>query len=205
MNCESAQIGALWLDELGRLTSHVLHDLRNGLQGVAVNLEVIRSRADAGKFTTDQLMPFASNAVREFEMISQRFEALAALARAEPGEPDVGSTLETLAALLRGYGKAPLRVERSEVPAQTAISHAALRFILSRAIMPAIRAGATVQCRVAARVPTTVQLQFAEREVNGPDEEVKQVAEELHVVMDMDGNELALTFPTKLRSDTVLA
>jgi len=34
--------GALWADALEALANHVAHDFRNALNGVAVNLEVVR-------------------------------------------------------------------------------------------------------------------------------------------------------------------
>ena len=41
-------LSALWLVTLQRLTDRTAHDIRNALNGVAVNLEVVRSRAARG-------------------------------------------------------------------------------------------------------------------------------------------------------------
>jgi hypothetical protein len=49
--------------ELNRLA----HDVKNALNGVAVNLEVVRTRAARGVSDPDQIVPFLDNATQQLD------------------------------------------------------------------------------------------------------------------------------------------
>src|SRR4051812_21248311 len=62
---------ALWADTLQSLANVVAHDLRNALNAVAVNLEVVRSRSARGA-EASAIAPFAATAANNFETAPQR-------------------------------------------------------------------------------------------------------------------------------------
>jgi signal transduction histidine kinase len=76
-----------WLGILQGLASRVAHEIKNPLNAVAVNLEVVRSRCERGKFEPAAVLPFAEAAAGELERVSRLVDALLALAR--PAQPEL--------------------------------------------------------------------------------------------------------------------
>jgi signal transduction histidine kinase len=75
-----------WLGALQSLAARVAHEIRNPLNAVAVNLEVVRSRCERGTADAHALLPFATAAAGELERVSRLVDALLALARPGRGE-----------------------------------------------------------------------------------------------------------------------
>jgi signal transduction histidine kinase len=90
-----------WLATLQQLTGAVAHELRNALNGVAVNLEVVRSRSGRDGVPASALGSFAGSASGQLEQVIQMTDALMALARAGQEPVTVGRTADQVAALVR--------------------------------------------------------------------------------------------------------
>ncbi len=201
-----SRVSTLWLDEFGRLTSHVLHGLRNGLQGVGINLEVIRSRTEHGAASSGDLRSFAMNASRQFEEVSAQVEALAFLSKEVPGAggAEVDATIRAIATLLNAGGKGKVSLVEVLQTARAAVSPMAARLILTHMIMAASKAGANVTCAVRSVQPVAVELLLDPAVPPVLDEEVLAVAQALHIRIVAAAASFTLTFPTTLSSDTVL-
>jgi signal transduction histidine kinase len=87
----------LWLAILQRSLSRASHDVRDALNGVSVNLEVIRSRASRPGSAAAQVAPFAEAAGQQVERLTTLIEALLALGRSERGTTDVFFALRQMA------------------------------------------------------------------------------------------------------------
>ena len=70
-----------WLGALQSLAARVAHEIRNPLNAVAVNLEVVRSRCERGSVDPPAVLPFATAAAGELERVSRLVDALLAVAR----------------------------------------------------------------------------------------------------------------------------
>jgi signal transduction histidine kinase len=70
-----------WVGALQGLAGRVAHEIKNPLNAVAVNLEVVRSRCEQGHVEAPAILPFATAAAGELERVSRLVEALLALAR----------------------------------------------------------------------------------------------------------------------------
>ncbi len=70
-----------WLRALQHLSGRVAHEIRNPLNAVAVNLEVVRSRCTRQTVEPAAVLPFATAAAGELERASRLIDALLALAR----------------------------------------------------------------------------------------------------------------------------
>ena len=92
-------VRVLWLATLQRLCAGAAHDVKDSLNGVSVNLEVIRSRAARPALAAATLAPFASAAGQQLERLTTLLEALLAVGRTERAPVDVGVTLARVAAL----------------------------------------------------------------------------------------------------------
>jgi len=209
-------LSELWLEELGQLTGHALHALRNGLQGVAVNLEVIRSRVERTAATSDSaesgatvtsspdLRTFAANASRQFEDVSLRIESLAFLCRQPSGEPELSDILNALAALVRTRDRQPLTVLGDSGDSRVAADPVAVRLLLTRLTLPAVKSGALVRCEVKIGSFVSVDLLYEPENAGGPRPDDIAIANAAHISMKERPGGWTLTFPSTLRSDTVL-
>ena len=140
------ELDGLWAETYRELLNRSAHELKGALNGIALNLEVLRSRIDAGKLEQRALGPFAEAAYREFETATARAEALMALGREHRGQspPDVAMTLKQLATLLVPAAKAEqveLAVEGYDVSAPTSAAPEAVRLALARGLLALIKEG----------------------------------------------------------------
>jgi hypothetical protein len=96
----SREIDALWLDALYRLVGRSAHELKGALNGVSVNQEVIRSRAEKANMMAASLSSFAAAASEQLDMVISLTEALLGLTRKGPEPTNVGVEVRRIAILL---------------------------------------------------------------------------------------------------------
>ncbi len=160
VNESNDHLSALWLSTLQVLTDSVVHDIRNALNGVAVNLEVVRSRSARGSDGAS-IAPFATAAAAQFETVTGQADALIALVRLDKEGRDVAVLLGRLAALL---GKpADGGFFRVEVPtasgALTGAPDTAVRLALVASLLAGRGRESPVTCRLGTEGPPTVYIQ----------------------------------------------
>jgi len=90
---------SLWLGALGRLAGRSAHELKNPLNGLALNLEVVRSRSARAGTDGSALAAYAEAAVGELARTIPRVEALLALARPLPNPVDLRLAIQPLLVL----------------------------------------------------------------------------------------------------------
>jgi hypothetical protein len=95
----AADAGALWLAALQRALGRAAHDVKDALNGVSVNLEVIRSRAARADAQASTVAPFADAAAQQLDRLTGLLDAVLALGRSEREPADVGITLRRVATL----------------------------------------------------------------------------------------------------------
>src|SRR5215210_5997522 len=94
-----ADAGVLWLAALQRALGRASHDLKDALNGVSVNLEVVRSRARRADAPASAVAPFAEAAAQQLDRLTALLDAVLALGRSERAPADVGITLKRVAAV----------------------------------------------------------------------------------------------------------
>ena len=92
-------VGALWLLTLQRAVGRASHDVKDALNGVSVNLEVIRSRAARPDAPATSLVQFGEAAGQQLERLTILLDAVLALARVERAPADVAATLRRVVAV----------------------------------------------------------------------------------------------------------
>src|SRR5689334_18057368 len=159
----AGDVGALWLTTQQSIASRVAHEYMNTLNGVAVNLEVVRSRlARAAAAGPDAKGPtanvFAETASGEFERLSAQSIALLALLRPVREPADVRAVAMQLAVILalaagRDGGKFTLD-GTDEGQARTSVGGEMVRLVVARAALSAFGDGGAheVRCTVTAAV-----------------------------------------------------
>lgn len=97
---------SLWLGALGRLAGRAAHELKNPLNGLALNLEVVRSRTVRAGTDGAALAPYAAAAASELERAIPLVEALLVLARPLSVPVDLRSAIQPLLVLYRAIALA---------------------------------------------------------------------------------------------------
>ena len=166
MTRKAEHLAALWLATLQRLTDQTAHDIRNALNGVAVNLEVVRSRSARGADGT-KIAPFATAAAAQLEVLTGQADALVTLLRSPAAITDLGELLGRLVALARGSGKGSveLDVPMDSGSVTTGVDPTAARLVLAAALLGALGREATVVCRLGTDEAATV---YIECDAGGP-------------------------------------
>ena len=90
---------SLWLGALGRLAGRAAHELKNPLNGLALNLEVVRSRSARTGTQGSALAPYAAAAANELERAIPLVEALLVLARPLSSPVDLRVAMQPLVVL----------------------------------------------------------------------------------------------------------
>jgi hypothetical protein len=139
-----------WLRTLQRVVDLAAHEIKDSLNGVTLNLEVVRSRAQK-EGASAALAPFAEAASSQLETLSERAEALLFLARPrrKGSQSDVAQTLRHLAVLLVPAAKADgarLEVVGWDKPAPTAAGPEAIRLALAAGLIGLMEMGGNGRC-----------------------------------------------------------
>jgi signal transduction histidine kinase len=147
----SRDADALWLETLQQLCGVAAHELKGALNGVSVNLEVVRSRSDR-EGAASGLAKFAINASTQLEAAIAMTEALLSLARSGREPADVGTVARQIGALVGPVVRAKggtfdLTVD-AEVPGLSGAPISLVRTAVGRAFLAAASAGTPVSGRV---------------------------------------------------------
>jgi signal transduction histidine kinase len=204
----SGEVERLWLAALEKLTGNVAHELRNALNGVAVNLEVVRSRSAREGVAASALGSYAASASEQLEQVIAMTDALMALTRAADGSAAVGRIADRVAALVRpplvaAGGSLELAVEgdgMTKVPVEAA------RLFIAAALQCAVETaggegggakGKPVVLAVAVRPAGAVALSIEGKFRTPPqlDDAVSQLATEYGVGIHPTESSITLTFP----------
>ena len=128
----------LWLRTLEDVVNRAAHEVKDSLNGVSLNLEVIRSRSSAAYASAESFSAFAESATEQLDHLSARTEAVLFLARPAREPADVAVTLTHLASLLVPTAKSEggsLVVEGHATSAPTAAPGQATRLALAAGLL----------------------------------------------------------------------
>ena len=150
-----AEVPALWLQVLQTLARGAAHEIRGALNGVAVNLEVVRMRSERPE-ASGAAGPFLGNALEQLDLLTARTEALLDIARPPATPFDVRSAARRLVALLEPAARASggtleLADESDGVPAITSADPASARLALAAAMLRTEGGDEPLLCRIVVR------------------------------------------------------
>jgi signal transduction histidine kinase len=142
VSAAAEDVSALWLSLLQRAMGRASHDVKDALNGVSVNLEVIRSRAGRADAPASAVAPFAEAAAQQFDRLTTLLEAVLTLTRSERTPADVGVTLRRVGALCGASASsadAAVRIEASGADsAVTSIRGDVVRIALMAPLLDAV-------------------------------------------------------------------
>ena len=190
-------LDALWLDMLQRVSSRAAHELKGALNGVSVNLEVVRSRAENAKAAASTVSRYAHVASEQLGLVIALSEALLRLGRA-PREPyDAAAEVRDLFTLLEPAARAAggaLEMTGSMDAAETTAAPAAARIALAAAMLAGSEGRARVQLS-AEGTSWTMRVERVDGEAARIDEEVIAAVAEAGVRLECQTTVICVTLP----------
>jgi hypothetical protein len=194
-------LDGLWWETLQRVIDVAAHEVKDALNGVSVNLEVIRSRSGRRPSNPTSVVDFAEAASGQFEALSERVEAVLFLSRPHKpaGAPvDVSLTLRHLGSLLAPAAKAnggSLGVEGSDKAATTSAPAAATRLALATPLLSLIKEGGRGRCQLEPGQETVVRFSHESAGTCSLDPAVAEALAEYEIQNKRSGSDLLLIFP----------
>ena len=195
--------GVLWLAALQRALERAAHDVKDALNGVSVNLEVVRSRASRADAAASSIAPFADAAAHQLDRLTALLDAVLALGRSERGPSDVGITLRRVVALCSASNAASdARVTFREAlvgEARTGVASDAVRLALTAPLLDVVasRRGESrdpVVCELTGDGDALVVRLLADRAVPMP-ADAAEALRAAGVRWTESSNELSIVFP----------
>lgn len=197
-----ASVGELWLDALERLCGRAAHELKGALNGVAVNLEVVRSRCERSDTTVSAVASYANSASDQLGIVIETTEALLALSRSARTPADLARITRHVHALVapaaRSQGRRFDIIGPLEGLGATTADGDSTRLAVAASALSATDAWSHVVCRgVCEDVRAIVQLESGDAEPASCciDDAVIDAAARNGIRIDVDGRIISITFP----------
>ena len=151
VTADSPSIDILWLDVLHRIGMCVSHELKGALNGVSVNLEVVRSRSEKPDSPASSVHKFAVAAASQLGAVISMSDALLALARPAREPIEIGPLVRRIDALLAPGIHADGRSLELQGPFDelgvTAAPGNAARLVIAAALLAATEGSSHVVCQ----------------------------------------------------------
>jgi len=194
-------VDELWLDVLQQVSARTAHELKGALNGVAVNLEVVRSRSVRADAAAAAVAPFAASAADQLDAVVGMTEALLRLARPPRESVDIIETLDSLASLVAPSARAEggsLRIETQREIGNGAVQARGnvVRLVIGATILAALSRKGDIRCRVDVGEATVVGIACVDAE--GPLElpsDVMAAAAAAGIRVQAEGQSISLAFP----------
>lgn len=192
-------VAELWLGTLERVVGRAAHEVKGVLNGVGVNLEVVRLRSAKADAPASAVVSFANTAAEQFELLTGMNEALLALGRPVRPPIELGAILAQYAALLvpaaRADGVAlevPARLAES---APLAVAGDVARMVIGAALLAAMDGRRDAACTV--ELAETVDVHVATGDAAGLElpPQVVAAAADAGVAVRQVGQRLTISFP----------
>jgi signal transduction histidine kinase len=200
------ELELLWLNALQQIAGRAAHEIKGALNGVSVNLEVVRSRA-TGQATAPiaGVRQFADAAASQLEDLVAMNEALLALTRRPRDVVDVLATAAQLVSLLRPVARADgysLDLVRPAVYGGGATSAPAVvvRLVLASVLLRALDRRCPATCRVEAGDGMVIRVECADGGTLELDPRVARAAADAGIRVHGAPGALSLAFPPAGRS-----
>jgi len=199
---ELPSVDALWLDALQRISSRAAHELKGALNGVSVNLEVVRSRSERPDAPASAVAKFAASATDQLTAVITMTDALLTLARPSREPIDVGQAIRRVGVLLVSSAKADGRTLVFEGPLDdlgtTSAPGNTARMALAAALLAALDASMHVVCSVARSgdaAALVVRIECRDGASAPVDADVIAVAAEQGVELHAESSTISISFP----------
>jgi signal transduction histidine kinase len=198
----SSSIEARWLEALQRLAARAAHELRGALNGVSVNVEVIRSRAAKATASAAAVGPFAEAASAQLDDVIELTEALLGLARPAREPTEIATETRRIVTLLSAAARADnRRLAIDDVTALnglgvTSAPGAAVRFTVCECLTAAIDGSVRARCiAVTDAASPGIRIEASEAETISLPSDLVVVAAESGIDVQVEPSAVSISFP----------
>jgi hypothetical protein len=147
---DPAVIDALWLGVLARIGGLAAHEVKGALNGVSVNVEVVRTRAEKPGVAASAVGEYATAAAEQLSAVISMSEALLWLVREPRGSVAIGTVVDHIEALLAPAVRADgRRLETDESLNQLGATSAevnAVRLAIGGCLLAAVETSIHTRC-----------------------------------------------------------
>jgi signal transduction histidine kinase len=194
---DTASLDALWLRCQQRLAAHVAHDLKGALNGVSVNIEVVRGRSGDPNTHVSAVQRYAHAASEQLAIVIKMSTALLSITRAVRGSAEVSTVTRQIVALLEDTLKSDgARLElivEGGFAGTTSAPPSAVRLALTEPLMSAAVQKQDIAVRVRATAEPVVEIQSNATFEVFPD--VGKALADAGITVNMDGHGISISFP----------
>lgn len=192
-------VAELWLGTLERVAGRAAHEVKGVMNGVGVNLEVVRLRSGKPDAPASAVASFAQTAAEQFELLTGMAEALLWLSRPVRAPIDLGAILAQYSALLvpaaRANGVALELPARLSESAPLAVAGDVARMVIGAALLAAIDGRRDAACTVELAETADVRLATADTAALEMPPQVVDAATDAGVAVRQDAQRLIISFP----------
>jgi signal transduction histidine kinase len=190
---------ALWLDTLQRVSGRSAHELRGALNGVSVNLEVVRSRTAKPDTAVVAVAKYADAAGDQLTHVIAMSEALLSLARAPRGPVEIGAVTRRFEALLgaaaRADGRSLVVDPSADALGPTSADGAATRLVIGASLLAALEASTRVVCRATDGDSPALRVESCDGASFTLQAEVVAAATDAGIGVEAEPSALSISFP----------
>ncbi|MDB4877715.1 MAG: hypothetical protein JWM41_4161 [Gemmatimonadetes bacterium] len=196
----SAVTDALWLDTLHRICARAAHELKGALNGVAVNLEVVRSRAEKPDVPASKVSKFANAAVDQLGAVITMTEALLVLSRPMREPVELGSLVVRVGDLVVPAARADGRRVTFEGEygdlGVTSASGSAACLAVGWCLLAAVDASSSVRCSaVLGESEPGIRIEMHDGDAPPIDPEIAAATADAGIRIVAESSAISITFP----------
>lgn len=192
-------IAALWLNTLHEIMDRSAHEVKDSLNGVSLNLEVIRSRSSRAGTAAKDVASFAEAASGQFETLTARVEAMLALARPpRAGSADLAQSLKLLSTLLVPAARADgrtLTVDGYEQSVPTRAPALAVRLALASGMLSLVKGSKSGRCTLQSGLEPVVRFSHESAVTCSLDSAVAEALAGCNINTRRSDHDLLIEFP----------
>jgi len=190
---------ALWLDTLQRICGRAAHEVKGALNGVSVNLEVVRARSEKADALASAVNRYAETASDQLGAVITMTDALLSLARPAQEPVELVPLLRRIVALMAPAARADnrcLECEEWDDMGVTTADGNAVRIALGGAIVDALDASTHVICRTdGASDAPVVRLESCDGSMLAVRDEIVDAAASAGIRLHAEASGISITFP----------
>jgi len=200
MTADLPPVDTLWLDTLQRVCTRAAHELKGALNGVSVNLEVVRARSERPDAQASAVASFAASAAEQLVTVITMTEALLSLARPAREPVEIGPLIRRLDALLgatTGADEHKLEIRGAvDDLGATSAGGTSARLVLAATLLASLEASAHVVCEAdAGDVAAVVRVACLDGAAAALDPDVVTVAAEQGIRVRPESSSVSISFP----------
>jgi signal transduction histidine kinase len=193
-------LDARWLDALNRISGRAAHELKGALNGVSVNVEVVRSRCEKPDVAASALRTFATAASGQLDAVIEMTDALLGLARTSGAPTDVAQAVRRIVALLgpaaRAEGKEVEVDSALDLLGTTTASGTAVRLAVGEALLAALDRATRVRCVAHGKGDARpLRIESAEGEAFAIDDAITTLVGGEGIHIEAESSAMVISFP----------